>query len=259
MFHNWVSKKTEKLWFVVFADFWKTFWDSKSKNKLVLKNKKQPLLLSRLKRQMYKVSKVREQIDSPRVMWLWNVITISSTSDHYFLTNDTPRCLWLFPVENITPSKSPLLLILPQKQQPTQKGSPLPLGHPQNPLAGPSASTILCTPLFRVSSNRASRSELPYWASVSKSEFAGGGGGDRGWDGWMASTIQWTQPSWHQPWMPWGWMGINHPTQWTRISANSQRQWRTGKPGVLQSMGLQRVGHDFATEQQNNNRLEAFG
>ena len=25
---------------------------------------------------------------------------------------------------------------------------------------------------------------------------------------------------------------------------------RTGKPGVLQSMGLQRVGHDLATEQQ---------
>ena len=57
--------------------------------------------------------------------------------------------VWLFPVENVTPSKSPLLLILPQKQQPTQKCSPLPLGHPQNPLAGPSASTILCTILSR--------------------------------------------------------------------------------------------------------------
>ena len=48
-----------------------------------------------------------------------------------------------------------------------------------------------------------------------------GKGGDRGWDGWMAS-----------------------PTQWTWIWANSGRQWRTGKPGVLQSMGLQRVRHD---------------
>ena len=28
------------------------------------------------------------------------------------------------------------------------------------------------------------------------------------------------------------------------------RQWRTGKPGVLQSMGSQRVRHDLATEQQ---------
>ena len=27
------------------------------------------------------------------------------------------------------------------------------------------------------------------------------------------------------------------------------RQWRTGKPGVLQPVGLQRVGHDWATEQ----------
>ena len=32
--------------------------------------------------------------------------------------------------------------------------------------------------------------------------------------------------------------------------ANSGRQWRTGKPGMLQSMGLQRVGHNWATKQQ---------
>ena len=52
-----------------------------------------------------------------------------------------------------------------------------------------------------------------------------GEGGDRGWDGWMAS-----------------------PTQWTWVWANSGRQW-TGKPGVLQSMGSQRVEQDRATEQ----------
>ena len=51
--------------------------------------------------------------------------------------------------------------------------------------------------------------------------------GNRGWDGWMASPFQWT----------WVW-------------ANSGRLWRTGEPGVLQSMGLQRVGHDCVTEQQ---------
>ena len=51
-------------------------------------------------------------------------------------------------------------------------------------------------------------------------------GGDRGWDGWMASLTQWT----------WVW-------------ANSGRQWWIGKPRVLQSMGLQRVGHDW----ENNN------
>ena len=38
-------------------------------------------------------------------------------------------------------------------------------------------------------------------------------------------------------------------TQWTWIRASSRRQWSTGKPGVLQSMGSQRVGHDWATEQ----------
>ena len=30
--------------------------------------------------------------------------------------------------------------------------------------------------------------------------------------------------------------------------ASSGSWWRTGKPGVLQSMGLQKVGHDWATE-----------
>ena len=54
------------------------------------------------------------------------------------------------------------------------------------------------------------------------------GGKRRGWDGWIASLIQWT----------WTW-------------ANSERWWRTGKPSVLQSMGLLRVGHGLATEQQH--------
>ena len=39
------------------------------------------------------------------------------------------------------------------------------------------------------------------------------------------------------------------PTQWTWMWANSGRWWRIGKPGVLQSMGSQRVRHDLATEQ----------
>ena len=53
-----------------------------------------------------------------------------------------------------------------------------------------------------------------------------GEGGNRGWDGWLAS-----------------------PTQWTWVWANSARSsWRTGKPGVLQSMGSQRVRHDWAAE-----------
>ena len=55
---------------------------------------------------------------------------------------------------------------------------------------------------------------------------AGGEGDNRGWDGWMASL-----------------------TQWTLIWASSWGWWWTGKPGVLQSMGLQRAGHDLATEQ----------
>ena len=36
------------------------------------------------------------------------------------------------------------------------------------------------------------------------------------------------------------------------MSPISGRQWRTGKTGVLQSMELQRVGHNWATEQQGH-------
>ena len=50
-------------------------------------------------------------------------------------------------------------------------------------------------------------------------------GTTRGWDGWMASLTQWT----------WVWV-------------NSGSWWWTGRPGVLQFMGSQRVRHDWATE-----------
>ena len=54
---------------------------------------------------------------------------------------------------------------------------------------------------------------------------AGGEGDDRGWDSWMAS-----------------------PTPWTWVCVNSGSWWWTGRPGVLQFMGLQKVGHDWVTE-----------
>ena len=50
-------------------------------------------------------------------------------------------------------------------------------------------------------------------------------GDDRGWDGWMASLTQWT----------WVWV-------------NSGSWWWTGRPGMLQFMGSQKVRHDWATE-----------
>ena len=37
-------------------------------------------------------------------------------------------------------------------------------------------------------------------------------------------------------------------TRWTWVWASSESWWWTGKPGVLQSMGLQRAGHNWATE-----------
>ena len=51
--------------------------------------------------------------------------------------------------------------------------------------------------------------------------------GKTGWDGWMASLTQWT---------------------WVRKS--SGWWWRTEHPGMLQSMGSQKVRHDWVTEQQ---------
>ena len=39
---------------------------------------------------------------------------------------------------------------------------------------------------------------------------------------------------------------MGYQTQWVWV--NSRSWWGTGRPGVLQSMGFQRVGHDWATE-----------
>ena len=76
------------------------------------------------------------------------------------------------------------------------------------------------------------------WPPNVKSQFIGkdpdagkdpwcrGEGDDRGWDGWMASLIQWN----------WVW-------------ASSGRWWRTGKPSVLLSMGSQIFRHNWMTEQ----------
>ena len=42
------------------------------------------------------------------------------------------------------------------------------------------------------------------------------------------------------------------PTQWSWVWVGSGSWWWTGKPGVLHSMGLQRVGHDWVTELTDN-------
>ena len=43
-------------------------------------------------------------------------------------------------------------------------------------------------------------------------------------------------------------MVVASPTQWTWVWASSRSWWWTGKPGMLQSVGSQRVGHDWAPE-----------
>ena len=46
------------------------------------------------------------------------------------------------------------------------------------------------------------------------------------------------------------------PTQQSWVWASSGRWWRTGKLGVLQSMGSQRVQHDWVTEQQQQFHIQ---
>jgi len=108
----------------------------------------------------------------------------------------------------------------------------------------PSSHLILSCPLLllppiapsiRVFSNESTlRMRWPkYWsfsfsiASVSNSllTYSGEEGDNRGWDSWMASLMLWT----------WVW-------------ASSGSWWWTGKPGMLQSMGSQRVEHNWVTE-----------
>ena len=76
-----------------------------------------------------------------------------------------------------------------------------------------------------------------WWTDSSVLEFLGprhwcwerlkavGEGDDRGWNDWMTSATWWI----------WVW-------------ASSRNWWWTGKPGVLQSMGSQRVGYNWETE-----------
>ena len=54
---------------------------------------------------------------------------------------------------------------------------------------------------------------------------------------------------WQKEKRVWKWDEMASPMQWTWTWTNSRRYWGTGRPGVLQTMGLQRVGHNWATEQ----------
>ena len=67
---------------------------------------------------------------------------------------------------------------------------------------------------------------------------------------WLPDTESWLKDLGQKEKRVTGWDGcMVSLTQWTWVWANSGRQWRTGKPGVLQSMGSQRIRHDWGTEQ----------
>ena len=70
--------------------------------------------------------------------------------------------------------------------------------------------------------------ELTHWKRPwcwERLKAGGKGDDDRGWGSWRASR-----------------------TRWTRVWASSRSCWWTGKPGMLQFMGSQQVGHKWATE-----------
>ena len=76
--------------------------------------------------------------------------------------------------------------------------------------------------------------------SLEKTLMLGGIGGrrrrdNRGWDGWMAS-----------------------PTRWAWVWVDSGSWWWTGRPGVLQFMGSQRVGDNWVTELNWNDKMMAI-
>ena len=71
--------------------------------------------------------------------------------------------------------------------------------------------------------------ELTLWKRLWCWERLRAEGANRGWNGWMSFSTQWT----------WVW-------------ASSGRWWRTGDPGALQSIELQRVRQELATEQQEH-------
>ena len=65
----------------------------------------------------------------------------------------------------------------------------------------------------------------PFEKTLLLGKIEGGRRGNREWDGWMASL-----------------------TQWTGVWVKSRSWWWTGRPGMLQSMGSQRVEDDWVTE-----------
>ena len=76
--------------------------------------------------------------------------------------------------------------------------------------------------------------ELTHWKRLWCWEGLGAGekGDNREWDGWMAS-----------------------PTRCTWVWVNSRSRWWPGRPGVLQSMGSERVGHNWVTELNWNDKI----
>ena len=108
---------------------------------------------------------------------------------------------------------------------------------------------------------------VPWTARRSSQSFLKEISPEYSWEGlmlnWNSSTsATWCEELTHSK-RPWCWerlkqeekgmtedeIVVESPTRWAWVWASSKRWWWTRKPGTLQSMGSQRVGHDWVTEQ----------
>ena len=65
---------------------------------------------------------------------------------------------------------------------------------------------------------------------------------------WVAISFS-RGSSWPRDWTRVSCIGdLASPTQWTWVWVNSGSWWWTGRPDVLQSMGSQRIGHNWTTK-----------
>ena len=107
-------------------------------------------------------------------------------------------------------------------------GNSVPLHHPEIKMQGPAAFSLGWTSL------RGVRDTFRAWLSCVVASFP--------LCGKSVDSVRRRRGRLRMRWLD------GSPTLWTWIWASFQSWWWSGKPGVLQSTGLQRVGHDWGTE-----------
>ena len=127
------------------------------------------------------------------------------------------NCVWLLVTPWTVAHQAPLFMEFPKQEYWSGLPFPTPSAECLDVIR---LTEILLDNILATCWEELTYLKRPWWWERLK---VGREGDDRGLNGWMAS-----------------------PTQWTWVWVNSRSWWWTGRPGVLQSMGLQRVRHDWA-------------